>query len=113
MAVLGVCVAYIVFRRRPAIVAALVQTPGGLALQRFWATGWGFDWLYDRTLVRPFLWLARIDRADFIDAFYTGLMLLSRLSYQLLSRSQTGQVRWYAAGIACGLIILIAIAVFV
>jgi NADH-quinone oxidoreductase subunit L len=109
---LGVGIAYIAFRHRPAFVQALVQSPAGTALQHFWETDWGLDWLYDRTLVRPFLWFARIDRADFIDAFYGGLARLAQTAYGLFSRSQTGQVRWYAAGIACGSIILIAIVVF-
>ena len=28
-------------------------------LQQLWFTGWGFDWIYDRLLVRPFLWVTR------------------------------------------------------
>ena len=59
VAVLGVAIAYVAFRRRPAFLQAIVQSPAGVALQHFWETGWGFDWLYDRVLVRPFLWLAR------------------------------------------------------
>ena len=82
VAVLGVGIAYIAFRRRPAFLEALVRSPASLALQHFWETDWGFDWLYDRALVRPFLWIARIDQSDFIDSFYTGLAVAepSRLS---------------------------------
>ena len=57
----------------PALLEALVQSPAGSALQHFWAAGWGFDWLYDRVLVRPFLWFARTDQADVIDRFYSGI----------------------------------------
>jgi NADH-quinone oxidoreductase subunit L len=112
VAVLGVVVAYIAFRRRPAFVARLVAAPSSLALQHFWAIGWAFDALYDVTLVRPFVWLARLDRADIIDAFWTGLAWSSEGIHRLLSRSQTGQVRWYAAGVAAGSGVAILIAVF-
>ena len=73
---------------------------------------WGFDALYDRIVVWPFLWLARINRNDYIDAIYTGVARLSERGYQALSRTQNGQLRWYAASIAAGSVILVAIAVF-
>ncbi|HEY5084525.1 MAG TPA: hypothetical protein VII48_08395, partial [Rhizomicrobium sp.] len=112
IAVLGVGIAYIAFRRRPAFLEALVQSPASLALQRFWTIGWGFDWLYDRALVRPFLWVAQNDQSDVIDRFYSGLALLSQAAYRQLSESETGRVRRYAAGITAGSIVLIAILVF-
>ena len=112
VAVLGVGVAYIAFRQRPASLEALIQSPASLALQHFWETGWGFDWLYDRALVRPFLWFARVDQGDFIDRFYSGLASLSQAAYRQLSESETGRVRRYAAGITAGSIVLIAILVF-
>jgi NADH-quinone oxidoreductase subunit L len=112
IAVLGVCIAYSAFCRRPAFLQALVQSPVGVALQHFWETDWGFDWLYDRALVRPLLWFARIDQADFVDTFYSGVALLSLAIYRRLSESETGRVRRYAAGVVTGSIILIAILVF-
>ena len=112
VAILGVAIAYIAFRRRPAFLEALVRLPASGALQHFWETDWGFDWLYDRALVRPFLWFARIDQADFIDTFYSGVARLCRAVYRQLSKSENGRVRRYAAGIATGSIIVIAILVF-
>ena len=88
--------------RRPDFVARLIEAPAGLALQRFWAAGWGFDWLYDRTLTRPFVSLAQLNRADIVDRFYVGIARLSEVGYRLLSLSQTGRVRWYAASVAFG-----------
>jgi NADH-quinone oxidoreductase subunit L len=108
----GVGIAYIAFRRRPIFLEALVRSPASLALQHFWETDWGFDWLYDRALVRPFLWFARVDQGDVLDRFYSGLASLSRATYRQLSESETGRVRRYAAGITAGSIVLIAILVF-
>ena len=112
VAIAGVGIAYIAFRRRPAFLEALVRSPASLALQHFWEADWGFDWMYDRALVRPFLWVARTDQGDVIDRFYSGLAALSRATYRQLSASETGRVRRYAAGITAGSIILIAILVF-
>jgi hypothetical protein len=37
---------------------------------------------------------------------------LTRQAHHLLSQTQTGHVRWYAASIAAGTVIFIALAVF-
>ncbi len=111
-ALLGIYAAYVAFHRRSAFIQTMVRAPVTLALARFWARGWGFDWLYDHALVQPYLWAARFCRTDPIDAIYTTLALLSAKAHRLLSQLQTGRVRWYAAGVAGGAVLAIAVAVF-
>jgi NADH-quinone oxidoreductase subunit L len=112
VSLLGVYVAYVLFLREPARLQALeVRFPWSRALARFWYGGWGFDGLYDRVFVRPFLWFARVNRDDAIDLIYTGIALLNRFSHRVLSETQTGHVRWYAAGLAAGSVIALAILV--
>ncbi|SHF51731.1 NADH-quinone oxidoreductase subunit L [Microbulbifer donghaiensis] len=81
------------------------------ALERFWFSGWGFDWLYERLLVRPFLFLARINRNDIVDALYRGTAAASRLLNLLLTSSQNGQVRWYMTTLVAGSILFLALLV--
>jgi NADH-quinone oxidoreductase subunit L len=82
------------------------------AVEQLWSAGWGFDWAYDRLFVRPVLWLTRINRADAVDSIYRGLAALMRAGNRTLARTENGSLRWYAAGIACGSALLIALAVF-
>jgi NADH-quinone oxidoreductase subunit L len=77
----------------------------------FLFSGWGFDWVYDHALVRPFVTLARINRRDFIDFFYTAVAWLNIGGHRVLSATENGRLRWYAAGIAAGAVIVIAIMV--
>jgi NADH-quinone oxidoreductase subunit L len=107
----GIYLAYLFFLRSPQTVQSLARTSWGAALHRFWFVGWGFDWLYDRLLVRPVVWFAHANRDDVADLIYDGLAGLSRALNRILSGTETGKVRWYAAGIAVGAIITIAIAV--
>jgi NADH-quinone oxidoreductase subunit L len=107
----GIFLAYLFFLRSPQSTANLVRTSIGTALHHFWFVGWGFDWLYNTFVVRPFIWLAHIDKNDFIDLFYQGIAWVSQALYHALSRTVTGQVRWYAIGIAIGAVITIAISV--
>jgi NADH-quinone oxidoreductase subunit L len=108
---LGIFTAYVLFLRRPELVAALAGTAWGGALSRFLFNGWGFDRLYDVLFVRPFLWVARANKDDLIDQAYDGLAWLSRDCYAALRWTQTGQIRWYAAVLAAGSIVIVALAV--
>jgi len=81
------------------------------ALLRLWGEGWGFDRVYDLFLVKPYVWLARIDRRDVVDLPYTLIAAAARTLHRGLSATQTGRLRWYAASIAGGAVIIIAIGV--
>ena len=108
----GVLLAYLLFLRGPRFVASLVRTPVGTVLHRFWFAGWGFDWVYDTFVVRPFMWTARFNKNDFFDLIYQAIAWVSQALHRILSLTQTGKVRWYAMGIAAGAVITIAIVVF-
>lgn len=107
----GVFTAYLLFLKRPTYSATLTRPAAARALHAFWFADWGFDWLYDKAFVQPILWAARTDKHDFIDAFYAGVARINEFLYRALSRTETGRVRWYAAGIAAGAIVFVAIAV--
>ena len=90
----------------------LAESRPGAALSRFWFEGWWFDRLYNVLFVRPFLWLAEINRDDVIDRLYSGLAMLNRFAFEALRTTQTGRVRWYAAMMAGGSAVMIALALF-
>ena len=78
-------------------------------LHQWWFAGWGFDWIYDKTFVQPFIWAAEINKSDFIDGFYTGIARLSEFFYRALSETQTGRIRWYTFGMAAGSVFFIVV----
>ncbi|SMF94865.1 NADH-quinone oxidoreductase subunit L [Methylomagnum ishizawai] len=92
-------------------VDKLVSAPLGAALHRFWQSGWGFDGLYERLLVEPFRWLAEANRADVLDDFSHALAYLGREGHRLLSATQNGRLRWYAAGLASGVLFALALGI--
>jgi NADH-quinone oxidoreductase subunit L len=109
--VLGIFIAYVLFLRNREIVDQLTATEVGSALQRYWFSGWGFDWLYDRLLVRPFVVSARANKSDIVEQFYRIITVAARACYAALSATQTGQLRWYAKAIAAGAAVVVAIMV--
>jgi NADH-quinone oxidoreductase subunit L len=108
----GLYVAHLFHLRKRSLADDAVANPAGRVFHAWWSADWGFDWLYDRVFVQPFLWAARINKNDFIDALYTGIACLTEAMYRALRLSQTGLVRWYAAGIAVGSVLFFAMAVF-
>jgi len=70
------------------------------------------DWLYERIFVRPVLWIAQIGKGDVIDGSYDGLAILAQGGWRALRSTQSGKLRWYAAAIAGGTIVFIAVVLF-
>jgi NADH-quinone oxidoreductase subunit L len=108
----GTYLAYLFFLRRRDLAERFTLHAVGKGMRRFFFAGWGFDWLYEKTLVQPYVWISNINRDDVIDSFYSAIAWLARLGHAGLSATETGQVRLYAAVIAAGAVIAIALAVF-
>ncbi|MGW8186117.1 MAG: NADH-quinone oxidoreductase subunit L [Desulfobacterales bacterium] len=111
-ALLGLAVIYILILRVQKATEALVRSATGQALHRYWFSGWGFDWLYDRVVVRPYVFLANIDRDDIIDSIFEMLSRLGGFGHRVLSTTQNGKMRTYAAGLAFGAALVIGMVVW-
>jgi NADH-quinone oxidoreductase subunit L len=73
----------------------------------FCRNGLGFDNLYHQGIVKPFTWLAHVNRRDVIDQLLMSASWYVKLWQEVLSYSQNGLLRWYAAGFALGAVFLI------
>lgn len=111
--VIGILATYYLYLVRPSVVESLTAPAISKALHRFWFSDWGMDWLYDHLFVRPIVWFAEVDKGDFVDGFYNGCAAVSRELYRALSSTETGRVRWYAAGIVLGSVVFVAIVLLV
>lgn len=112
-ALIGIWIAHLAVQRSWFVVqeTGSERRPTGSALSRFWYTGWGFDWLYAHLFIRPFVWVARVNKGDAFDRLYDAIVWLAQVLHRALRTTQTGRVRWYAAGIALGAVVVVAIVV--
>ena len=102
---IGIALAWVIFKRyRVNSAEALEMKPTLLA--RFCGDGLGFDWLYRYLLVRPYCFLAGINRRDIIDQLLMLNGWYVRLWHDAMSASQNGSLRWYAAGIGLAIVCL-------
>ncbi len=112
VSLLGIYTAYLFFLHRPHYGEKLARTAAAGMVRQFWFSGWGFDRLYDTLFVTPFVWIARVNKDDVADLLSAGMVGLNRGLHAALIRTQTGNVRWYAAGIAAGAVVILGIVVF-
>ncbi|MBL6749046.1 MAG: NADH-quinone oxidoreductase subunit L [Nevskia sp.] len=112
VAIGGILVTALVYFTRPRALLALAQAPAAQAVRRFWFSAFGFDWLYDRLLVRPFFWLVRVCSGDLFDQAIGTIPELLRHANVLSTRTQTGRMRWYAASFAAGAVLIVAAVMF-
>lgn len=108
----GVGLAYVLYVRKPALPGMVAGIRGMDALRRFWLSGWGFDWVYERVFVRPYVALTQLDKDDVVDSAYGGLASGTVAFHGALSRMQTGRLRWYMMGIAAGAAATLAIVIW-
>lgn len=106
----GLLLAYGLYIRKREYAATMATSGFSRALHDFWFEDWGFDWLYDRLFVRPFLWVARMNRRDAVDRVFDFIAELSRDAHHALSLTESGRLRWYAAGIGAGAVIFLGVA---
>jgi NADH-quinone oxidoreductase subunit L len=107
-AFVGTALAVFLFLFDTKIVKGIANSAIGKPLTKLWYAAWGFDWLYDMILVKPYLFLTKIVRKDPIDKTFNLVPASTQAAHRLLSATQTGSVRWYAATIAAGAVIILA-----
>ncbi|MFZ3155201.1 NADH-quinone oxidoreductase subunit L [Pseudomonas sp.] len=109
IAIIGIVLAALLFLGQRSFATAVAQSAPGRFLSAWWFAAWGFDWLYDKLFVQPYLRLCRLLGRDPIDRSIGLIPRLARGGNALLASSETGQVRWYATSIAGGAVLVLGL----
>jgi NADH-quinone oxidoreductase subunit L len=107
----GVYLIWLFALGRPSLNEGLMAAAFPRALQRFWYSDWGMDWLYGHALVGPIVAGARAARHDPVDWIFRGIGRGAEWLNHGLIFWESGRVRRYASWIAVGAIVLAALAV--
>ena len=107
----GIYIAYYFYLKKPGMSGKLKTSVGGL--HHLWFTGWGFDALYNTVLVRPFVFLATVNKKDVIDRFYTLIVTASEELHQFFAKTQGGILRWYVMSIVIGAILILTLGLLI
>jgi NADH-quinone oxidoreductase subunit L len=107
LCVVGIYVAYFFYMRRQDLRAEIKGAT--YQLNRFWFSGWGFDALYDIVFVRPYVYLSRANKRDFLDKAYDGMVQGAEFFHTIFARTQSGVMRWYIMGIVIGAVLILSL----
>ncbi len=110
--IIGIGISYLFYVSKAWSVEKLMVGKFAKAAHSFWFSGWAMDSLYQKLFVSPFVYLSELNRNDFIDAIYNFVAGITKDAHGLLSKSQTGYLRWYATSLALGLIVVLAVGTY-
>ncbi|KAB7700512.1 NADH-quinone oxidoreductase subunit L [Plesiomonas shigelloides] len=107
----GILIAAWLFLGERRWVSWMAQTAGGKTLVQIWLHAWGFDWLYDKVFVQPYLWLTRLLGGDPFNRTLNIVASAVRQANRLVVFTETGQLRWYATSVGFGALFILALLV--
>lgn len=107
--IIGVLIAFLVFYRGTVDVSKFTHSSAGSSLRQFWHRGWNIDGLYELLFVTPYLRASRALKPEWVDSIYHGVVNVCRTLHKALSKTQTGQLGWYAVSMVFGLLVLVTL----
>ncbi|MDH1551978.1 MULTISPECIES: NADH-quinone oxidoreductase subunit L [Pseudomonas] len=107
IAIAGILLAALLFLGKRSFVSAVANSSIGRVLSAWWFAAWGFDWIYDKLFVKPYLLISHMLRKDPVDRGIALIPRLARGGHVAMSKTETGQLRWYTASIAVGAVLVL------
>ena len=107
IAIAGILLSALLFLGKRRFVSAVASSGIGRALSAWWFAAWGFDWIYDKLFVKPYLLISHILRKDPVDRSIGLIPRMARGGHVAMSKTETGQLRWYTASIAVGAVLVL------
>ncbi len=107
IAIAGILLSALLFLGKRRFVSAVANSGIGRVLAAWWFAAWGFDWIYDKLFVKPYLLISHILRKDPVDRTIGLIPRMARGGHVAMSKTETGQLRWYTASIAVGAVLVL------
>ena len=111
IAIAGILLAAMLFLGKRRLVTAIAASAPGRFLGAWWYAAWGFDWLYALLFVKPYLLICRLLGRDPLDHAIGLIPATVRSSHEAMTSTETGYLRWYAASLALGAVVVLGIIV--
>lgn len=113
IAISGILLAAALYLGKRQLVTSIAQSAPGKLLSTWWYNAWGFDWLYDKVFVKPYLAIAKLLRRDPLNSLMNVTAIVTRMSNRTLAVSENGLLRWYVASMALGAVVVLALLLLV
>lgn len=111
IAIIGILLAAALYLGRRKLVNSIASSAPGRFLAAWWYAAWGFDWLYDKLFVQPYLITSRMLANDPMDRMMGAVPRIVRSAHKALKVTENGYLRWYAASMTGGAVLVLGIIV--
>ena len=108
----GIVLAFFLFAPRSNMIQSTAESAVGQSLAAFMRGGLGFDWVYDKLLVRPYVASSIANQGDIVDLPFRGVTAAVLVSAYVTRLTQTGRLRWYATCLGIGTLIAIYLVIY-
>ncbi|MBG6247296.1 MULTISPECIES: NADH-quinone oxidoreductase subunit L [Symbiopectobacterium] len=113
VAIAGILLAAVLWLGKRQFVTSVAQSAPGRFFSTWWFHAWGFDWLYGKVFVQPYLAIAKLLQRDPLNAMMGLPAVVVRWGNKWLAVSQNGQLRWYVASMGVGAVVVLALLQFI
>jgi NADH-quinone oxidoreductase subunit L len=113
VAIVGILLAAALWLGKRTLVTRIANSAPGRFFSTWWFHAWGFDWLYDKVFVKPYLGIAKLLQRDPLNSMMNLPAIFSRWGNRGLTVSENGQVRWYIASMGVGAVVVLALLILV
>ncbi|RWR01305.1 NADH:ubiquinone oxidoreductase subunit L [[Pantoea] beijingensis] len=109
VAIVGILLAASLWLGKRVLVTRIANSAIGRFFSTWWFAAWGFDWLYDKVFVKPYLGIAWLLQRDPLNGLMDIPAVVSRLANKGLVVSENGYLRWYVASMSVGAVVVLAL----
>lgn len=113
VAIVGILLAAALWLGERSLVTRIANSTLGRFFSTWWFHAWGFDWLYGKVFVKPYLGIAKLLQRDPLNSLMNLPAIFSRWGNRGLTVSENGQVRWYIASMGVGAVVVLALLMLV
>ncbi|WP_367672438.1 NADH-quinone oxidoreductase subunit L [Serratia symbiotica] len=113
VAIVGILLAAALWLGKRSLVTRIANSTLGRFFSTWWFHAWGFDWLYGKVFVKPYLGIAKLLQRDPLNSLMNLPAIFSRWGNRGLTVSENGQVRWYIASMGVGAVVVLALLMLV
>lgn len=113
VAIVGILLAAVLWLGQRRLVNSIANSAPGRFFSTWWFHAWGFDWLYDKVFVKPYLGIAKLLQSDPLNSLMNLPAVFSRWGNRGLAVSENGQIRWYIASMGVGAVVVLALLILV
>ena len=113
VAIVGILLAAALWLGKRSLVNSIANSAPGRFFSTWWFHAWGFDWLYEKVFVKPYLGIAKLLQRDPLNSLMNLPAVFSRWGNRGLTVSENGQVRWYIASMGVGAVVVLALLILV